>query len=461
MKKTFTLMILVSLTATGPAHTSGLVASGTARDSLAIPFVLLDSSGNTTDLATGDSIYIVVFRPGGQIAFKDSLAADDSRIITCPWEDFDGGQVYALSEKVSVLAGADPPAGVYGHVLTVDDNTGADLTSSWRGYFQVVNTPLECSLDSAAYARKAYDSLVGLHDSLATIIDSLESQSQWVGNIRDSVDALTEAAIESILEYDTAGITAGFGAMLKDTAAYQGAMGAFDSTTVARWVWNTPQANHGLSGTFGRYLDAEISGLGVGSGLFRRHLIVYDSALDQTVSGVRVAVRTLDQTALIAVGATDSQGMVTFNLDNDTLIALAYAPGYIFETAESLLVDGPGLDTVRGYRFDPGAPGAPFLCRVYGYLYDINGEPESDAEISARLPAGVTVSGIAIISPFSVTSTTDSLGYFCLDLIPSSYLEPATTEYEITIMKTDGTILRENISVPEQPTWRLQWQGKY
>jgi hypothetical protein len=64
---------------------------------------------------------------------------------------------------------------------------------------------------------------------------------------------------------------------------------------------------------------------------------------------------------------------------------------------------------------------------------------------------------VVIISPYSVSTTTDNNGYFYLDLIPSDSLIPPGVKYEFTISRSDGTILRQRLTVPDASIWRLTW----
>ncbi len=236
-----------------------------------------------------------------------------------------------------------------------------------------------------------------------------------------------------------------------------GAAGGSDSTSMARWVWNTPQSNHTVSGTFGRYLDAPVSSISGGGGLYARQVLLYDSSSAQVIPGGRVTIRNLTQTALIATGVTSSSGVVVFNLDPDSFLVIPFAPGYLFGGPDTILVAGAGTDTVFGYRFDPGTPSSPELCRIYGWIFDASGAPERDALISASLPSGVGRIDSGIVSPFKVSAVSDSAGYFFLDLIPNGSLIPDDSRYEITISRSDGTILRERLTVPQQSNWMLTW----
>jgi hypothetical protein len=112
---------------------------------------------------------------------------------------------------------------------------------------------------------------------------------------------------------------------------------------------------------------------------------------------------------------------------------------------------------VMAIRFDPGMPSSPSLCRVYGYVTASNRTPEADASVSAILPAGVVRSGNLVVSPVAISTRTDSLGYFCLDLIPSDLLTPNNSKYEFSITRPDGAILRQRVRIPNQSSWQLSW----
>ncbi len=241
--------------------------------------------------------------------------------------------------------------------------------------------------------------------------------------------------------------------VLEDSSSYKN----FDSAQVASTVWNTPQSNHTVAGTFGKYLDTEISGLSGGGGGFSYQLVVVDSGAGQIIPGVSLTIRNLDQSALIATGTSNILGVASFNLNAASYVAIASSPGYIFENFDTVVVAGTGVDSVYGYQFDPGTPADPDLCRVYGYLYDIEGNPEDEATVAASLPSGVSRFGSIIVSPFRKETDTDVSGYFYIDLIPSTNLTPADSKYEIAITLSDGTVLRERLLIPDLDSWILTW----
>jgi len=513
----------------------GIVDRTATRDTLAIPFTLLDSVGNPASLSSGDSVYVQVISPGGVEVFRDSMAYNDASIDSDAWEDFAGGQVYTYTERVSVLDGSSSAVGVFAIKIWAHDLTSASLITPSTHTFQIVNSTLEGSLDSAAFAQKAVDSLADVLDSLETIstwiqdslyavIDSLQNQDNWIAQqievanvngwaplhdndslivdqstledliilgvtntvsiggadmhrISDSIwahidsawsantmgsklrDSLTSKDAIASAVWNVAfasGFTAGsMGDSLNNSTYVQG--GASDSASIARWVWNTPQSNHIAASTFGKYLDSEVSGIGSGSGIYSYKVITYDSAVNQPVSGVSIAVRNLDQSALVAVASSDLNGLGAVNLDADSHTVVVRSPGYIFSPFDTIAVTGAGVDTVFGYQFDPGTPSSPNLCRVFGYLLNIDGSPETNGNITAHLPKGVTRISGSIVSPFTISTSTDSLGYWALDIVPNTLLTPSTSQYEFLITRKDGTILRKRVVVPDQTNWQLTW----
>jgi hypothetical protein len=126
------LMLRPCILRAGVYNNSGI----SAEDSIAIVFQPLDSLGNPVDMAAGDSVYLAVFYPGGKECFRDSMAYNNSRIAESDWEDYSGGKTYAFHDAVAHIDGAGLD-GTYKYCLTVDDNTGANLQTSFWGEFQV------------------------------------------------------------------------------------------------------------------------------------------------------------------------------------------------------------------------------------------------------------------------------------------------------------------------------------
>ena len=233
--------------------------------------------------------------------------------------------------------------------------------------------------------------------------------------------------------------------------------GVIDSSMIASSIWNAPQSNHTSISTFGKYLDTEISGISSGSGIYSVSIFAYDSSANQVIPGVGFAIRNLDQSALLALGTGENNGEVTFNLNADSLILIPSLYGYIFDAYDTMVVTGAMADTVFGYKFIPGTSGNPYLTRVYGFLYDINGVAEVGEEVTVSLIGDGVRYNSVILTPTQISTVTDTVGYFYFDIIPSDSLQPEGSKYEFTINKKDGSIFRKRVQVPSQALWLLDW----
>lgn len=465
----FLLCLPFSLSA-GIVNNSG----STPADSVCIPFFVLDSVGNMTTLASGDSISLVVFYPSGSVAYNGSVADNDASITSSTNLGYTS---YSMKAAVADIDGSGKD-GLYSYMLVVKDNTSSALATPQAGQFQL-------------YQGADFDSRL---DEIADIIDTLQNQDNWgatsanqstllsrTADIEDSSNAILDtlqnlddwgatSANQSTLFSNQVSLSADHTILLNRTDDIEDSCNAIldslqagvelGSSSISSMVdatWDELQSGHTTAGSFGRYLDAEISGVGSGTGAYSFQVIAYDSSSGQVVPGVSLALRNIDQTALIGTGRTSSVGVSAFNLDADDYSIVATAPGYLFKPFDTVSVAGAGVDTVKGYPFDPGSPSSPSLCRVWGYLYDVSGVPQTNGEVTASLPAGVGRQGSLLISPFQVSTASDSIGYFYLDLIPSDSLTPIGSLYEITVVMPGGTVLRKRLTIPDSSDWQLAW----
>lgn len=196
---------------------------------------------------------------------------------------------------------------------------------------------------------------------------------------------------------------------------------------------------------------------GAGTGANQVTVITKQISDSVEICGAQVQVLNLSQTSTLGVLSTNASGKVTFALDNDTLLVRMYKPGWIFDVPETLVVSG-NTDTIYyADPFDPGSPPSADLCRVYGWIKDIQNLPLSGAKIEAGIKIVPLKYQGVIISPYFRSTSTDSEGYWYLDLYPNSNLYPDNTEYEFLIYSTKGTILRLKTSVPDQSSWELSF----
>ena len=407
----FFCLVLLNAAAICFASGFGIVnnssSSVSPEDSICFPFLNLDSLGR--NIGGLDTTKIIAFNPGGDSVFCESVAGISGRVkISAD----NGDTSYRWAAQVSDIDG-DGQIGQYIVKITAkSDQTGGWLKTPQLASFQLISREFDDALVSTTDSlKKALDSMYIANGKLINILDSLQSQDNWVMGKTDS--ALIDIS---------------------------------SNITYADSIAN-------------RVLEDSIHfwGRGSGMGLYTYCLYAVDSSLGQAIPGVNIEVRNISQTGLMAMGTTTASGYCNFKLSNDSFIINAFAPGYIFENLDTIVIAGAAIDSIFGFHFDPGNPASPDLCRMYGFLYDIGGNPESSATVAACLPAGVVRSNGAIISPFKRSTASDSAGYFYLDLIPNSDLTPDTSKYEVTITRSDGTILRERITVPDMPGWELSW----
>jgi len=211
----------------------------------------------------------------------------------------------------------------------------------------------------------------------------------------------------------------------------------------------------GASHTWGYSTRTLTSGAGSGA-----NSVVIRCKQSSDSSNVALAqIQVLDSTENSTIGllTSDSQGRGFFALDNGTYCVRLYKPGWQFTVPETLKVNGNEDITYYADAFNPGSPPEACLCRVYGWIYDIDNQPVVGAKIEASIKTIPLRYENVIISPYYKSTTTDDEGYWYLDLYPNSALNPSETSYIFFIYSPSGTILRIETLVPDQASWELQW----
>lgn len=215
-----------------------------------------------------------------------------------------------------------------------------------------------------------------------------------------------------------------------------------------------------IGGDVGDYL-ADIANAVVtsGSGAYACTLYVYDSGAGSAVAGAFVRLLNSDQSAVAAMGRSDPNGRLIFSLDDHEYAAFVQQNGFRQTTIPTLVDVDPGgaNDSVWLERFDPGEAPTANLCRVYGYVQSLDGRGIDGVIVTARVQKSPLLFGGAVVSPFALTTTTDSSGYWYLDLIPSGELDPDDTKYDVTLHYPSGTILRKQLSIPNAGSFWMRW----
>ena len=106
---------------------------------------------------------------------------------------------------------------------------------------------------------------------------------------------------------------------------------------IANGVWSDTQSSYTVDGTFGYYLDSQVSQAGAGgSGLYQLTVNVTDSSSGAALQGARINV---DGTTLTLT--TDSAGQCVFNLDSGVYtLQLSPPAGYQTPTGNVVVLSG-------------------------------------------------------------------------------------------------------------------------
>lgn len=218
--------------------------------------------------------------------------------------------------------------------------------------------------------------------------------------------------------------------------------GGANPDTVANhvWIWHT------------RTLTS-----GVGSGSNQVTIYTLQSSDSIPVSAVQVQILNQNQSATEGLLTSNVLGRSIFALNDGIYKVRMFKPGWQFTVPESIIVSGNTADTFYAEIFDPGTPPSPELCRVYGWVQDLKGQPLAGATIEAKISNAPLRYQSVLISPYYKTTNTDSDGYWYLDLYPNSKLSPSNTQYDFTIYIPYGTILKLKTTVSEQASWELVW----
>ena len=197
---------------------------------------------------------------------------------------------------------------------------------------------------------------------------------------------------------------------------------------------------------------------GTGTGANQVTLTIKDAADSvTTLNGVQVQVLNQAQTSTEGLLTSNSLGQAIFSLNDATYKVRLFKPGYVFAVPESVIVAGATSKTFYGSAFNPGTPPSPALCRVFGYVKDINNLPVVGAKIEALIKTVPLRYQLVLVSPYYKTTTTDANGYWFLDLYPNTILNPNNTKYLFTVTVTSGAILKLETIVPNQSSWELSF----
>jgi hypothetical protein len=193
--------------------------------------------------------------------------------------------------------------------------------------------------------------------------------------------------------------------------------------------------------------DIDVENLGPGNRVVR---LTFEDADDGTpIADCWVTVYNLALTTKLAYAFTDSNGRVTFWLDDGSYYVMARKLGqYTFNLPLQLTVVGATNVTYEGTKFSPGTPSAPNTCIVWGHVLTQDGAPLGGVEVVADVQGDRLFlrSNPQIIRQASTTTSRASDGYWSLVLTRSVQYARANVKYQFTIdKKSVGAVI-----IPDQ-----------
>jgi hypothetical protein len=102
------------------------------------------------------------------------------------------------------------------------------------------------------------------------------------------------------------------------------------------------------------------------------------------IEGASVQIWNTALDLLVTYNTTDSNGQAAFSLDDGNYKIKVRKSGYSFTETYNLTVSGTTAQTISGTSTIPSAPLGNQSCRVYEYLYKIDGTTPVDSVDSAK-----------------------------------------------------------------------------
>jgi len=384
--------------------------SGNKNDTLVIQFCMLDSIGR--GYIDWDTAYVV--QAYGGLDFNiDTLTTPGGYDIS---GTYPRNLMFEYRLRASDNSG---DIGAYTWWVYLIETTGGDVKQMQKGSYYVSDDPVE---EMLAQGDTANASALG-----KMVRDA----------IRDSIPSTLAARVDSLrnsigMPTDTSGVYANN--LHRKLGAYSGQMG--DNNNIRDDI-----ASLSLTGSGSESCTLTVQQNGGGS-----------------IFGARLQIRTLNQVTTRVPGLfTDTNGRGIAELDAGSYYISIMANNY--EPFSDTLVVGRDSTWIMSMApFDPGEPPSPDLCRVYGWVYDITGERLSDVTISAEIPSDYhpVRYGDVIITPFRRSISSDSTGYWEIDLFPNQLLSDPESKYLFTIEYPSGVILRSQVAVPDYVWWQFR-----
>jgi hypothetical protein len=207
-------------------------------------------------------------------------------------------------------------------------------------------------------------------------------------------------------------------------------------------MWNRLQNLHSIPGSFGYFVDAQISGISspAGDGMYTFQVMVIDSTngADTVLPFVYVAMNNQAQSASSFNTTTDENGLAIFNMNSGDYVVLVGQHAYQ-AIVDSVTISGAAVDTIYTYRIARDGTAIAFRFQRPNGTHYAGAIVEVDlvAPDGGLLNSGDTLIGEA--HEWSVTETADDQGLCTVYLYPNS-IWPDSTYYKFRAHDRTGRI---------------------
>jgi hypothetical protein len=271
--------------------------------------------------------------------------------------------------------------------------------------------PARCSnlYNTSDTVKVAFSRMDTLFNGTDEVVSELLKVFRWKGVALDSVGLCTEVAMS-----DSG--AAGFYWVIPDST-YEGQYCLSWSGTIQG---RTPASVYNF----------EVEG--PPSGPNKVNLWVLASSDSSGISGVSLRIKDEDLVATLAIGETNASGLYVWAAPADTYqVILSNLGFHTFTIPEEIIVTSSGLtDSLYGTAFNAGSPDSSNVTRIYGWLRALDGSNSEDVEVKVTT-LGVYddighpgTSPTIIVMQQAVMDTTNTSGYFAIDLLCADELLP-------------------------------------
>lgn len=386
--------------------------------------------------------------------------------------DTQGSGVYLLDASHSVILGnhfeSSGQSGA-GHGLELDPTGGSVTDTQIRGnhFSDVAGDAIR--MDAGTISDVVIESNE-FHGSAGYGINNMGSATGVLAiknAYADNASGETNGAMDRINDGDLrAGITTDHGAgdydlaqsdILSDATPFAGAN--IDATISSRSDFDETADpvelldSGGAAGTSAAELVADVQttlDAAHGENSWEGGLVSGDSMVTLTIDdgtdpvvGATVRVHNSGNTGNpLRTETTNSDGEVTFSIDDGTYKVRVSKSGYSFTVPETLTVSGATVDTysgVAGFTIPP--PSTADVCVVFGTVRDGADNPIDDAAIAVYAITPQVAAGEQMGNPI-IATTTNASGQFTIEL-------KRQAEVQFTITKAGNTYRDSVLTVPD------------